>query len=99
MNAIKETIRLLIETNSENAFHLFMVEKELSSGKEEGGLPEGIIGLLPYIERSLGYYDIFKKMTAYSIFYHRLKKLSLEIDYYSKIMAFRMHNSDRNKRI
>jgi hypothetical protein len=77
VNALKETIRLLIETNSENAFHLFMVEKELSVGKEDGGLPEGIIGLLPYIERSLGYYEIFKKMKAYSIFYHRLKKLSL----------------------
>jgi hypothetical protein len=76
-----------------------MAEKELSTGKEEGVLPEGIIGLLPYIERSLRYYDIFKKMTAYSIFYHRLKKLSLEIDYYSKIMAFRMHNSDRTQRI
>ncbi len=76
-----------------------MAENELSVRKEEGGLPEGVIGLLPYIERSLGYYDIFKKMTAYSIFYHRLKKLYHEINYYSKVMAFRMHNSDRTQRI
>jgi hypothetical protein len=37
-------------------------------------------------------------MTAYSIFYHRLKKLAHEINYYSKIMAFRKHNSSAAER-
>lgn len=38
-NAIRENIRLLIETNSENVFHLFMAEKELCLGRGEGELP------------------------------------------------------------
>jgi predicted membrane chloride channel (bestrophin family) len=37
-------------------------------------------------------------MTAYSIFYHRLKKLALEINYYSKVMAFRKHNEAASER-
>jgi hypothetical protein len=37
-------------------------------------------------------------MTAYSIFYHRLKKLAHEINYYSKIIAFRKHNDNANER-
>ena len=37
-------------------------------------------------------------MTAYSIFYHRIKKLSLEIDYYSKINAFRRFNPSHEER-
>ena len=51
--------------------------------------------MAPYVEKGLSYYKLFKKMTAYSIFYHGLKKLALQIDYYSKMLLFRKINKSQ----
>ena len=52
------------------------------------------MNLLPTFEKALGFYKIFSKMTIYSIFYHRIKKIFLEINYYTKVVGFRKYNTD-----
>lgn len=103
LNAMKENVRMLIETNSQNVLHLFMVEKQLAPKtttgedkalKKEAQYHEDLVALYPEFERAVGFYQLLNKMTVFSIFYHRLKKMMLELDYYSKMAGFKKFNKN-----
>ena len=85
LNSAMESMRTLIEPNAENVYHLFLAQNDLENMEGSAGDKQvfwfhpKLVHLLADVERALSFYKIFGKMTPYSIFYHRLRKMENEL--------------------